>query len=393
LFPKVYYVTPRAGPGFSLIEKLYLLLEKLNLERKIGSGDTVGIKTHFGTIGNTRYLRPIFIRAIVDFVRKLGAQPLVIETCGHGLGNPFSTRTTATGHLEVAKANGFCPETLNAPIVILDGQYGLDFERVSFNGNYIREVFIPRGLKGIDIVIVATHFKGHGITGFGGAIKNVGVGLIAKPGKGFLHFQRKLEVKWRPDICPTCLKCVKICPSNALRFLNEKIQFVEEKCLLCGMCWSAEVCEHRLIRPVLRDAYKVTRMVVENAKAVIEWLGKDNWVFINFVLDVTPECDCVPWADQIIVPDQGIFASYDPVAVDSASYDFVSAASIIKDSVLGKYDGKITPRDDKFSLVTGVDTARVQLEYAEQIGLGRRTYLLEWVLPDAEAEAIRRGEL
>ncbi|MEX2703047.1 MAG: DUF362 domain-containing protein [Candidatus Baldrarchaeota archaeon] len=388
---RVFFADIRSGFGYNLLDKLELLMNKLELEKKIDKRDVVGIKTHFGSLGTTRHLRPMYIRAIVDKVKELGGKPVVVETCGHGYGGGvWGIRATATGYLDVAARNGFTPQSLGANILILDGQWGLDFFTFEIKGNRLSKVYLPNGLRGIDFMIVASHFKGHDMAGFGGALKNLGVGLVAKPSKGLVHIDGEIKLEESGDAkCTGCARCAEVCPVKAITMVNGKPVIDFEKCIFCGFCYSRLICEPRVLRPKWTSSEEGTIRFVDNAFGVISYLGKDNFAYINFVIDVTPYCDCAPFSDQIIVPDQGILASFDPVAVDKASYDLVNQAPGIPGSAAEEKDAT-KPGVDKFSKIFGHNSAALQLEVAEKLGLGSREYALEWVIPEAQKEDMKK---
>jgi len=243
----VFYFTARTMSHEESMSKFKgpLALKKLKIEDKIKNNDKVVIKSHFGALENTRYLRPSYLRFLCDYVKKLGGIPSVAESCGWGIPESFSgTHTEYSGranqqeYLKVALKHGFTPETMGAPILMLDGLNGIDYVIQKINGNRFKEVLVAGRLKEFDYMILATHFKGHDHSGFGGAIKNLGLGCVSKGGKVEAHTGKTFNI----DInsCNTnCENCVNICPTNALTKDKEnKLIFRKELCKYCYMCAS-----------------------------------------------------------------------------------------------------------------------------------------------------------
>ncbi|MFW9993697.1 MAG: DUF362 domain-containing protein [Candidatus Odinarchaeota archaeon] len=336
---KVYFVnTEQMGFGDSLIERLERLWnhEEVSLNSWIKPGETVIIKTHFGARNQTRHLRPMYIRKIADLVRKAGGIPWVAECCGLGLepGNTERTMTTGPGFLNLAAEHGFTPGSVNAPIIILDGTWGSE-TTVSDNetGKYIKKVAVATGLRAADKVLVVSHFKGHDMAGFGGALKQLGIGMVGKQGKGEAHYggAENIYIKG-PENCNACGKCIKVCPPRALSLVDGKITLDSDKCIACVHCFS--VCNPD--RPKLEDrVFRLRRQVVadeqvermmDNAGGVAKLLGKDSLRYINIAVDITSHCDCAASGGHPLVPDQGILYSADPIAIDQASVDLVTKA-------------------------------------------------------------------
>jgi len=365
---KVFFGDARARKWQEgLVQKTASLFDEAGFSKLIGKGDLVAVKSHFGEINNSRYLRPVYIRQIVDKIRECGGNPIVVETTGHGWG----TRSTSWKHLEVAARNGFTPQTLNAPIMILDGSLGMDCEEVEIEGNILNKVSVARGLHTVDVLISASHFKGHDMSGFGGALKNLGIGCISKTGKGMVHSRRGWRIN--PEKCDGCEKCVVLCPTNAIKMVNGKAVIDQEKCVLCGHCVS--VCPPKAVLVEWTDSKEGTLRMIDSAAGVIKLVGKEKIAFFNFVIDVSPNCDCWPWSDQVIVQDQGILASRDPVAIDKAALDMVTAAPGIRGSIVEEKGG-LEPGSDKFALIYGYKNHHVQIEAAENLGLGSTNYEL-----------------
>ncbi len=355
----VFYVSSRAEvtdpgkwyqPDLSLVRKLEKLIDESGITDIVSKGDLVAVKTHFGDKGTTRTLRSVFIRAVVNKVREVGGRPFVTETTGLGL---TRIRSTAYGRMEVAAENGYTHHTLNAPIIIADGLLGFDFVEVNVEGMHLKRVKVAKAIVECDAVICCTHFKLHMQAGIGGSIKNVGVGCVAKPSKFDVHLSKLPEIN---EKCTECGKCVEICPAKAI----ENFKIIEERCLKCLGC--AEVCEEDAITTHWVYGRDVAERVVECARGVLNL--NDNFAYINFLLDITPHCDCHPFSDIPVVPDLGILASRDIVAIDRASVDMYMSAPAIKDSLL---------ENERFWSWTDVER---MLSYAEELGLGSQRYRL-----------------
>ena len=338
-------------PELSLVAKLKKLIEETPVLEKINSGDIVAIKTHFGERGTTKTLRPTFIRAVVEKLLELGAKPFVTETTGLGL---TRLRASAIGRMQIAEENGYTHQTLRAPIIIADGLLGFDFVEVAVDGKFLKKVYVAKAIAECDAVIFCTHFKLHMQSGIGGSIKNVGVGCVAKPSKYDVHVNGFPTIK--EEMCMKCDKCIEICPANAI----VDYRIVEEKCLKCTGCY--EVCEPRAVHLQWVEGKDVSNRIVECAKGVFKL--KKNFSFLNFLIDITPHCDCHPYSDNAIVSDIGILASKDMVSIDSASYDLYKSLPAVNEILEGH---KFWPWTDPDGM----------LNYAEELGLGERKYRLK----------------
>ncbi|MFX1348461.1 MAG: DUF362 domain-containing protein [Promethearchaeota archaeon] len=394
----VFYFTARTDDHKQSMSKFKgsLALERLGIKQKIKNGENVVIKTHFGALENTRYLRPSYIRFLCDYVKDLGGIPSVAESCGWGIPESisgvhteYSGRATEIEYLETALKHGFTKETMGAPILMLDGKLGTDIEIQKINGKKFNEVLVAGRLREFNLMILASHFKGHAGAGFGGAIKNLGIGCVSKGGKVEAHTGKTFEFDF--DNCnPNCMNCINICPTNALsKDDNNKLKFNEYECKFCYMC--ASVCKDKIINigSVPREDF-VTQMV-DNAKGVVEYFGKDNIFYINYAIDITYQCDCTGGSDIPFVPDIGVLASLDPVALDQATIDLVHKSSITPHSILSDVEGiptkgphewfshtpRFDPKNGEMDF-SGKESKHweLQLKLAEEIGLGTRDYNL-----------------
>ena len=295
----------------------------------------------------------------------------------------------------MALKHGFTEETMGAPIIMLDGQVGTDIELQKIDGNRFKEVLVAGRLREFDYMILATHFKGHAGAGFGGAIKNLGIGCVSKGGKVEAHTGKTFEFDF--DNCnPECKNCVNICPTNALsKDKNNKLIFNEEKCKFCYMC--ASVCKDKVISlgSVSREEF-ITQMV-DNAKGVVDYFGKNKIFYLNYAIDITYQCDCTGGSDIPFVPDIGVLASLDPVTLDQATVDLIHKSSINPHSVLSEIDNipvqgpfewlshtpRFNPESGEMDFNRNGNSSKhweLQLELAEKISLGSRDYNLIEVL-------------
>ena len=405
----VFYFTARTHSHEQSMSKIKgpLALEKLGIKQKIKSGGKIVIKTHFGALENTRYLRPSYVRFLCDFVKELGANPSVAESCGWGIPESvsgthteYSGRATEAEYLKTALKHGFTKKTMGAPILMLDGKVGADIEVQKINGKRFKEVLVAGRLREFDYMIMATHFKGHAGGGFGGSIKNLGIGCVSKGGKVEAHTGKTFEIDF--DNCnPECENCINICPTNALtKGKDKKLNFNEEKCKFCYMCSS--VCKDKVINigSVPREEFII--QMVDNAKGVVDYFGKDKIFYINYAIDICYQCDCTGGSDIPFVPDIGVLASLDPVALDQATVDLVHKSSISPHSILSEVNNiptqgpfewlSHTPRFDPESGEMDMNQDgkeskhwELQLKLAEEIGLGTRDYnLIEVVIEKKE---------
>lgn len=356
----VFYVDARAEvtdpskwyqPQLSMVNKLKRLIEESGVLDIVSKGDVVAVKTHFGDRGTTKTLRSVFIRTVVEKVREAGGKPFVTETTGLGMIRP---RCTATGRLEVAEENGYTQQTLKAPIIIADGLLGFDYVEVAVNGKHLKSVKVAKAIADCDAVICCTHFKLHMQAGVGGSIKNVGVGCVAKPSKFDIHMYDFPKID--PEKCTKCDRCVEICPGNAI----QDYRIVEERCLKCLGC--SEVCKEEAVKTFWVFGRDVSERIVECVRGVFE--VQKNFAYINFLMDITPHCDCHPYSDIPVVPDLGIMASKDILAIDKASVDLYRKAESVEGALL---------KDRKFWEWTDVDG---MLNYAEELGLSSLNYRL-----------------
>ncbi|MBQ8438703.1 MAG: DUF362 domain-containing protein [Alistipes sp.] len=369
---KVFFTDFRTkAHGDGLPTKLRKLILKAGLKDIDMDGKFVAIKMHFGELGNISYLRPNYARAVVDAVKSLGGKPFLTDCNTMYPGS----RKNAIEHLYCAWENGFTPLTVGCPIIIGDGLKGTDDVDVPVEGGeYVKSAKIGRAVMDADIFISLSHFKGHEMTGFGGAIKNIGMGCGSRAGKTDQHSGGQPQIS--EELCRGCKKCLAQCANNGLYFDVEtrKMKVNTDNCVGCGRCLGA--CNFDAISFENEQAPELlNRRMAEYAKAVV-W-GRPHF-HISLVLDISPNCDCHAENDAPILPNIGMFASADPLALDQACVDACLAATPMPGSQL--YDHMHSPdfhdHHDHFKNSTPESEWRSCLEHAEKIGLGSREYEL-----------------
>lgn len=366
---KVYFTDFRTRVGVSLTEKLQRLIKKAGITDIDMDGKFVAIKMHFGELGNLSYLRPNYAKAVADVVKECGGKPFLTDCNTLYPGS----RKNALEHLDCANINGFNTITTGCQIIIGDGLRGTDDITVPVrNGEYCKEAYIGRAVMDADIFISLTHFKGHESTGFGGAIKNIGMGCGSRAGKMHQHNSGKPIV--HDDLCRGCRRCAKECGSDAITYENGKAVINQDICKGCGRCIGA--CAFDAIENQNWNANEILgRKMAEYSQAVCD--GRPTF-HISLVRDISPNCDCHGENDAPILPDVGIFASFDPVALDQACVDACLHATPMPNSQLS--DNLADPHwhhhHDNFLDSNPNVRWKETLEHAEKIGLGTREYEL-----------------
>ena len=369
---KVYFTDFRTkANGDGLPTKLKKLIKKAGIADLKLDGKFVAIKLHFGELGNISYLRPNYARAVVDVVKELGGKPFLTDCNTLYPGS----RKNAIEHLYCAWENGFTPLTVGCPILIGDGLKGTDDVEVPVEGGeYVKKAKIGRAVMDADVFISLNHFKGHEMTGFGGAIKNIGMGCGSRAGKCEQHVSGKVRIK--EALCRGCKRCQFQCANNALIYNKEtlKMSVNTDNCVGCGRCIAA--CNFDAISSSDYHAPQLLNYkMAEYAKAVID--GRPHF-HISLVLDISPNCDCHPENDAPILPNIGMFVSKDPLALDQACVDACLAATPMPGSQL--YDRMQRPdfhdHHDHFKNSTPESEYKSCLEHAEKIGIGTREYEL-----------------
>ncbi|MEO0102580.1 MAG: DUF362 domain-containing protein [candidate division WOR-3 bacterium] len=305
---KVYFLPLENGRDLNTNRKRYIsflnfLFNETKFFSSIPSHKKIGIKVHFGEEGRENYLNPAYVREVTLLCGENGLQPFLLETTTLYRGK----RQEDKSHFELAQKHGFTLQKVLAPIIFVDGKRGESYYEI--NGNKI-----ARRLKLFTFLINLAHFKGHMVTGFGGALKNIGMGLAAKGGKLDMH---SVSIPYIEETkCELCGICVDYCPNQAITF-QRKRYFITTNCAGCGGCLT--ICPNNAIQINWNSTpEELQRKIAEYAYIIL----KNRFaIHFNFLIDITPNCDCFPKTEEPIMKDIGILASLDPVALDQASYD------------------------------------------------------------------------
>lgn len=361
---KVYFTDMHTTLRENLQGKLTRLMNSAGMGEIDFDHKYAAIKMHFGEPGNLAYLRPNWAKTVADFVKERGGKPFLTDCNTLYVGG----RKNALDHMDSAMLNGFSPMTTGCQIIIADGLKGTDEALVPVEGGeYVTEAKIGRAIMDADVFISLSHFKGHSVAGFGGALKNIGMGCGSRAGKLEMHSSGKPRVAARK--CVGCKLCATQCAHDAISFRDGKAVIDRAKCAGCGRCIGT--CPRDAVTPYYDEGIDVMNCkIAEYTKAVVS--GRPCF-HISLVLDVSPGCDCEDFNDVPIVPNVGMFASFDPVALDQACADAVNAMPANPHSVLGEHDSAC---GDHFHAVHPDTNWPAALEHGEKLGLGSREYEL-----------------
>ncbi len=376
----VFFASARAtrwNYRYSLAGKLEEILHRLDLAGRIRPGEYVAIKTHFGSEGVHRIVRPFFLRKVVEAVREVGGKPFVTDT----------VRIGGWDYLEVANREGLNPLSLGCPVVLADGLFGFDGVSVPA-GPILGQVHVASAIYDAPAMIVVSHCKGHVQAGYGGAIKNLAMGCVPgrdrsgdwRKARGRIHAAAgDSQVIYHPEDCILCLNCLHVCPTGAIVLEGDLLRVLDERCWRCGRC--GRVCTEGAIYLESRGEDEFQQALAEAAQAVLRTFAPGKVVFLNFVLEVQPECDCMPTADTPVVQDRGIYASDDVVAVEQASLEAINSAIPLPDSLAA--DRGIPPGKRVLAETLGVD-GQQHIDAAAVLGLGSKEYTLVEILERRE---------
>lgn len=365
---KVYYTNMRSEHGDSLLTKLDRLITKAGIDSIDFEKKMVAIKIHFGEPGNLSYLRPNYAKVVADHIKKQGGMPFLTDCNTLYVGR----RKNALDHLEAAYENGFSPFSTGCHVIIGDGLKGTDDVEVPVNGEYVTNAKIGRAIMDADVFISLSHFKGHESTGFGGALKNIGMGCGSRAGKMEQHNSGKPSVSNKK--CRGCKMCAKSCAHSAISFEDNKAHINHDICVGCGRCIGA--CNFDAIYNSNESAVDdLNKKMAEYSLAVVQ--GRPHF-HISLVIDVSPYCDCYSNNDLPIIPDVGMFASFDPVALDQACADACNKMDVqcgsLLDDLMHKHD--FVDHHDHFKNTSPNTNWEVCLDHSEKIGIGTREYEL-----------------
>lgn len=360
---EVFLANMHARPRHSLTDKLGSVIMKAGFEALDLKKKFVAVKLHFGEPGNLAFIRPNYAAKVVAMIKDAGGKPFLTDTNSLYTGG----RSNAVDHLAAASGNGFNRLTVGCDVVIADGLKGTEFREVEVDLKHCQSAKIASAVADADILITLSHFKGHELTGIGGAIKNLGMGCAARGGKLFMHSASK--PKMDQEKCVSCGICVESCPQQAIFWSPEKQAMIAyDKCIGCGQCIA--MCQYGAAQAVFDEsAANAAEKIAEYAFAVV----KDRpCLHASLITDVSPFCDCWGYNDTAIVSDIGLAASADPVTLDRACSDLVNAAQVNAASIL---EGRgLKAGDDKFGSIHPGTSWQAGLAYAESIGLGTQSY-------------------
>ena len=366
--PVVWFAPVKSAKKISLVKRAGALLQRAGLKDAVAENDFVAVKLHFGEEGNTGFVQPVFVREVVRLIKEHGGKPFLTDANTLYSGQ----RWNAVDHLANAIHHGFSYATVEAPIIIADGLSGQESCEVAIEGfKHFDTVKLGSAAVHADALVVITHVKGHEATGFGGAIKNVGMGLGCRSAKQRMHSDFKPQVA--AEKCTACKRCVIACPVQAIAIGPDRVAVVDfELCYGCGECVAS--CPYFAIATQWKTTPEaIQEKIVEHVAGVLT--GKESKVvYLSFITDVSPDCDCWNFSDAPVVANIGVLASTDIVAIDQAAYDLVTAAVGLPG---GKGEG-LPAGEDKFAKITGID-GTIAMCYAEQMGLGSRDYELKQV--------------
>lgn len=369
---KVFFTTARGlkwDYKQSFVGRVERMLSETGIfDGRFERGEWVAVKTHFGSDGAHRVVRPVFLRKVVDALKGVGAKPYVADT----------VRIMGLDYLEVANQNGINHLSVGAPVILADGLYGNDSIIVKAPGEILGEIAVASAIHDATAMVVCSHVKGHIQAGYAGAIKNLAMGGVSashrtggwKKGRGQMHCHAEVPLNWNPEICTYCSQCENVCPKGAIYFAEDEFRYDEKKCWACGRC--ARVCPSGgLTLPVEDTTFQ--KSLAESAAAVLSTFKPGKVVYVNFMTEIQPECDCMPSCDTPMLQDQGALVSDDLVAVEQATIDMLRKASPLPGSVAEERGCK--PGDDVIGIVNPRNYM-LQLETAERFGLGSREYSL-----------------
>ncbi|HBJ77120.1 MAG TPA: 4Fe-4S ferredoxin [Porphyromonadaceae bacterium] len=366
MIPEVFFTNLRSHSGLNLLDKLEKLLKRTGIEKIDFKDKFVALKVHFGEWGNMAYIRPNYVGRVAKVIKELGGMPYLTDSNTLYKGS----RSDAVHHLQCAEMNGFNSITTGCNVIIADGVKGTDYCEIPLpDAHYCKHPKIGTAIADCDVFIALSHFKGHEQSGFGGALKNIGMGSASIGGKLELHSTAQPQIE--SSLCIGCKMCERNCQQGAIHINESRKAVIDyERCVGCGQCIA--VCRNGAAQVTSwTSSCELNYKIDEYTKAVL----KDKpCFFVNFIMNVSPECDCWNFNDAAIVPDLGIMASFDPVALDQASVDMVCKAPTLPHSIVEEKTAH--KEEDVFTHIHPDTNWKEGLRYAEEIGLGSRKYQL-----------------
>jgi uncharacterized Fe-S center protein len=356
--PAVYFVpTADVADEQEGLRALEALWSRAGFASRVAAGGIMAVKMHFGDRGNHRTVPPGYVRRLGERMKEAGARVFATDTTTLYSG----PRKDALGHLAIAAEHGYALETLGMPVVIADGLRGQDQVTVGFPGKHFSHCSFASGWNEIDGFLLLTHLTGHCAMGMGGALKNAAMGWASRGGKRMQHSSTRPEID--AEACTGCGSCVEHCPVSALSLEGDTPDVDKEKCIGCGQCFS--ICPSEAIGYDWGAAGEVLQeKVAEYATAAIT-PKKPHVLCITFLTRITRQCDCMGGDHDYKLPDVGIAASADPVALDAACVALCDRAA-----------GK-----EFFPSLWPDAPYTAQLAHAESLGLGSREYELVEIGP------------
>lgn len=400
---KVYYMNDRANSiGESTPFKAVKLLRDAGLADMIKPGYTVGIKIHTGCYGNSLNLRPHWVKSIVEEVQRMGAYPVIVETNFNINGFGGDRQDTLT-HREIISRHGFNEATMGCPVWLPTDIFGIEGVKCDVpHGVYLNHTFVAEHMLKLDAVIVVSHFKGHSQGTFGGAIKNIGIGMASGRGKSATHFishpdygvnkatvnqevAQRIMAMPHPNVVDGLVNC---CAFKAYEIVDGELVFHNERCKNCSACYYPALFSGVMnINPIHYSAPPVS--IADSCAGIMNKIGKEKFIFVNYAYDITPGCDCANWHDATIIPNLGTFVSKDPVAVDMACLEAAEAAEVVPGSAADTPE-LTAPNTERFTNASSMAKVSqwAQINSAIYNGIGSSEYELIESEPLDDAEIL-----
>ncbi len=350
--PEVYFSSLKSKSTISPLNKIKKLLNKCRISDTFQKDELIAVKVHFGELGNTAFVRPVFLRPVIEALKRIGAKPFLADTNTLYVG----MRTNSVDHLHNAFLNGFNFSTLQTPVIIADGLRGENSLLIEVNLKLLDNVRLASSIVNADGMVVVSHFKGHEVSGFGGAIKSLSMGCASREGKLEMHSVTRPKVN--PKKCTECERCKINCSSDAIEMSPKA--YITDRCVGCARCIA--VCPEGAVNINWDESSENTqKKMVEYAYGVVKSL-ESKIIYLNILTSISPACDCYPGNDEPITRDIGFLASLDPVAIDRASWNLVV--------------NSVEPIEDPFKKLYDYLDPEVQFRHAGAIGFGSNKYKL-----------------